>query len=69
MKRFLTMALILVAMVVASAQLLTPVANARATNVGGCGCSKTTPVCCHNCDGTFAYCARSFANCPECAAP
>jgi len=22
--------------------------------VGGCGCPKTQPVCCHNCDGSFA---------------
>jgi|SRR5215813_13334111 len=36
---------------------------------GGCGCPKTAPICCHNCNGSFAYCARSFANCPECPAP
>jgi len=37
--------------------------------VGGCSCPKTAPVCCHNCDGSFAYCARSYAFCPECPAP
>jgi len=26
-------------------------------------------VACYNCDGSFAYCARSHAFCPECAAP
>ncbi|HJQ99420.1 MAG TPA: hypothetical protein VJ826_13990 [Candidatus Polarisedimenticolaceae bacterium] len=37
---------------------------------GGCGkCPKTTPVCCRNCDGSPAFCARSFAFCPECPAP
>ena len=37
---------------------------------GGCGnCPKTTPVCCRNCDGSPAYCARSYAFCPECPAP
>jgi hypothetical protein len=36
---------------------------------GSCGCPKTAPVCCRNCDGSFAYCARSFAFCPECPAP
>jgi len=35
---------------------------------GGCGCPKQT-VCCFNCDGSFAYCGRSHAFCPECAAP
>ncbi|HET8946257.1 MAG TPA: hypothetical protein VFQ07_04690 [Candidatus Polarisedimenticolia bacterium] len=50
-----------------------PVAGAvpQATPLAGgaCGCPKTTPVCCRNCNGTFAYCARSFAFCPECPAP
>jgi hypothetical protein len=36
---------------------------------GTCGCRGTTPVCCQNCNGTFAYCARSYAFCPECPAP
>lgn len=36
---------------------------------GSCGCPKTAPVCCQNCDGSFAYCARSHAFCPECPAP
>jgi hypothetical protein len=35
----------------------------------GCSCRGTTPVCCYNCDGSFAYCSRSHAFCPECAAP
>jgi len=63
MKRFATMALIVLALVICSAQLLTPVVQAAA------GCGGTTPVRCLNCDGTFAYCARSHAFCPECAAP
>ena len=36
---------------------------------GACGCSGTTPVCCPDCNGNFAYCARSHAFCPECPAP
>ena len=36
---------------------------------GACGCPKTAPVCCRNCNGSFAYCARSYAFCPECPAP
>ena len=41
------------------------------TSIGAtaCGCPKSNPVCCRNGDGSFAYCARSFAFCPECAAP
>lgn len=66
MRRFLTMALIAVALVVGSVQLLSP--GVQAAN-GKCGCRGATPVCCHNCNGTFAYCARSFAFCPECPAP
>jgi len=66
MKKLLTMALVAVALVFGSAQLLgSPVQAAG----GGCGCPKNTPVCCRNCDGSFAYCARSYAFCPECAAP
>ena len=37
--------------------------------VSACGCPKTTPVCCTDCNGHFAYCARSHAFCPECPAP
>jgi hypothetical protein len=66
MKRFATMALIVLALVICSAQLLTPVVQAAG---GACGCRGTTPVCCLNCDGSFAYGARSHAFCPECAAP
>jgi hypothetical protein len=33
----------------------------------GCGCPKGN-VCCLNCDGS-TFCARSYAYCPECAAP
>ena len=36
---------------------------------GTCGCAKPNPVCCRDCNGNFAYCARSYAFCPECAAP
>ena len=36
---------------------------------GACGCRGTTPVCCLDCNGNFAYCARSHAFCPECPAP
>lgn len=43
--------------------------SVNAAGGGSCGCPKTAPVCCKNCNGTFAYCARSFAFCPECPAP
>jgi hypothetical protein len=66
MKRFVTMALIVLALVISAAQLLTPLVQAAG---GVCSCPKNAPVCCRNCDGTFAYCARSHAFCPECAAP
>ena len=66
MRRFLTMALVVLALAMGSAQLLSPAVQAAG---GACGCRGTTPVCCHNCNGTFAYCARSYAFCPECAAP
>jgi hypothetical protein len=37
---------------------------------GGCGsCRYPNRFCCLNCDGSFAYCARSFVYCPECPAP
>ena len=66
MKRFLTMALVAVAFVLGSAQLFSSPVRAAG---GACGCRGTTPVCCLNCNGTFAYCARSHAFCPECPAP
>lgn len=66
MKRFLTMALVAVALVLGFAQLSSSPVQAAG---GGCSCRGTTPVCCYNCNGTFAYCARSHAFCPECAAP
>jgi len=66
MKRFLTTAFIVLALVTASAQLLSPVAVAAG---GASSCPKNASVRCLNCDGSFAYCARSHAFCPECAAP
>jgi hypothetical protein len=66
MKRFLTMALIVLALVIGSVQLLSPPSQASG---GTCSCPKSTPVCCFNCNGSFAYCARSHAFCPECPAP
>ena len=66
MRRFLTMALVALAVVMGSAQLLTPAVQAAGAP---CGCRGATPVCCKNCNGTFAYCARSHAFCPECPAP
>jgi hypothetical protein len=65
-KRVLTLALMAVVLGFGAVQLLSPVVYAAG---GACGCRGTTPVCCLNCDGTFAYCARSHAFCPECAAP
>jgi hypothetical protein len=66
MKKIVSMALVAFALAMGSAQLLTPAVQAAG---GSCGCRGTTPVCCLNCNGTFAYCARSHAFCPECAAP
>jgi hypothetical protein len=66
MRRFLTMALVALALVMGSAQLLSPAVQAAG---GASSCPKNTPVRCFNCDGSFAYCARSHAFCPECAAP
>jgi len=65
MKKILTLSLVVFALVVGSAQLFSSPAQAA----GGGGCPKTTPVRCLNCDGSFAFCARSHAFCPECAAP
>lgn len=72
MSRFLIVGLFLAAAVLALGITTVvaahgPVASPQA---GGCGtCRGTTPVCCLNCNGTFAYCARSHAFCPECPAP
>jgi hypothetical protein len=66
MRRFLTMAFIALAVVMGAAQLMSSPAQAAG---GACGCRGATPVCCYNCNGTFAYCARSHAFCPECPAP
>jgi hypothetical protein len=35
---------------------------------GGCNCPKGQ-VCCLDCQGQPAFCARSHAFCPECPAP
>jgi hypothetical protein len=64
MRRFLTVALLVLAVVVGLVQATASVDAAT----GVCQCPKGN-VCCRNCDGSFAYCARSFAFCPECAAP
>jgi hypothetical protein len=74
MRRFLTMALIVPALALGSAQLLSPAvqagASAGATPHAGAACScPKGAVCCFNCNGSFAYCARSHAYCPECPAP
>lgn len=66
MRRFLVMAFIVLGLVTASAQLLSPAVQAAG---GASSCPKNAPVRCLNCDGSFAYCARSHASCPECAAP
>jgi hypothetical protein len=66
MRKLLTMVLVMLALVLGATQLLTPAVQAAG---GACGCRGTTPVCCLNCNGTFAYCARSHAFCPECPAP
>ncbi len=64
MKKLLAIALfVIVVMAVIALAQPSPVQAA------GCGCRGTYPVCCYNCDGTFAYCARSHAFCPECPAP
>ena len=65
MKKVLLVAFLGLAMVLGVMQAVTTVEAAG----GSCGCPKTAPVCCKNCNGTFAYCARSWAFCPECPAP
>lgn len=71
MSRFIVAAVFVLVAVLAFG-VSAPVAAHRgpAVEAGGtCGCRGTTPVCCRNCDGSFAYCARSYAFCPECPAP
>ena len=63
MRRFLTVTLLVLAVVTG---LVQATANVEAS---GCSCPKSARFCCLNCDGSFAYCARSMAYCPECAAP
>ena len=64
-RRLLSIAVL--ALAVASALALK--APAQAAGGGGGTCPKTAPVCCRNCDGSPAFCARSYAFCPECPAP
>jgi len=65
MKKLLMVGFLAVAVVLGVMQAATSVQAAG----GSCTCRGATPVCCRNCDGSFAYCARSYAFCPECAAP
>jgi hypothetical protein len=61
-KRILAIvALTAAALAVAGSQIVSYVEAA-----GGCPKGQ---VACRNCDGSFAYCARSYAFCPECPAP
>ena len=64
MRRLVTISL-LALMVMAAIVLLQP----TPVRAAGCSCPRTNPVCCYNCNGTFAFCARSHAFCPECPAP
>jgi hypothetical protein len=61
-RRILTIGVLVLAVVSALALRSTP------ASVGSCSCPKGK-VCCFNCDGSFAYCGRSHAFCPECPAP
>jgi len=69
--------LIVVGLFLAAAVLTFGISNTAAVHgkpvpapqVGACGCNKTAPVCCLDCNGQFAFCARSHAFCPECPAP
>lgn len=77
MRKLLTITLFAIAAMAAMTALaVQPLSDVQAPRPSGssevraaCGCPKTAPVCCHNCNGSFAYCARSFAFCPECPAP
>jgi len=73
MTRMLVVGLCILATVLAFGVTATSDAQAQATIApqagGGCGCPKTKPVCCTDCNGQFAYCARHFGFCPECPAP
>ena len=74
MRRFLTMTLFAVAALATlglqeNPAAQAPVIGATPAVAAACGCPKKTPVCCLNCNGSFAYCARSHAFCPECPAP
>ena len=64
MRRLVTVTLLAV-MVMVAVVLLQP----TPVQAAGGSCPKTNPVSCYNCNGTFAYCARSHAFCPECPAP
>ncbi len=67
-RRLLSMAFLAFVVVVGSAQLLTHAA--KPGGGGSCSqCGGTTPACCMGCNGQFAFCARSYAFCPECPAP
>ena len=66
MKKMLTIGFLVLAL---GLGVMQTVSGVHAAGGGSCGCPKTAPVCCKNCNGTFAYCARSFAFCPECPAP
>ena len=67
MRRIMTISLF-VLVVLAALELQAPGLGASPQSAGGCACPKGK-VCCYNCDGSFAYCARSHAFCPECPAP
>lgn len=65
MKRFLT--IVLFAVVASLGFGLQSYLSVQAA-VGACSCPKGK-VCCYNCNGSFAFCSRSHAFCPECPAP
>lgn len=68
MKKFFAMSLIVLATVFGAAQLLSPSAQAGNKSLRGCNCTKGL-ICCLDCNGNPAFCARSHAFCPECPAP
>jgi len=73
MSRFLIVGLFLLAAALVFGVSGTATVQGQAVStpqaVSTCGCPKTAPVCCTDCNGRFAYCARSHAFCPECPAP